>query len=95
MNPEIFENPYSFGPGQIVVARFTNSGRVNQFVGKVIRRTKNDWKILAFTSPYESEAPGRIFSVATHESRIYSSNNRIVRLANEQEQLIPEPEARR
>jgi hypothetical protein len=70
-----------FEVGQQVICRFTNSGHVNQFVGVIEGRTKNYWKVKAATSPYENEAPGRVFHIATLESRIYSANNRIVGIA--------------
>ena len=65
--------------GQRVLARFTNCNRILQFEGIVRGRTKNYWKVESLTSPYENEKPGRIFHIATLESRIYSANNRILR----------------
>ena len=71
-------NPEPFQVGQIVIARFTNSGSIRQFEGVVLGRTKNYWKVKAITTPYENEQPGRIYHIATPASRIYSLNNRIV-----------------
>ena len=61
--------------GDIVIARFTNSGWVRKFRGEVVGRTKNDWKVKAITSPYEGEEPGRIFKIAASGSRLHSANN--------------------
>jgi hypothetical protein len=71
MNP----NLDNFEVGEEVIARFTNSGRIREFRGKVLGRTKNYWKVEALTTPYENEQPGRMYHIATLESRIYSANN--------------------
>jgi hypothetical protein len=68
--------------GQRVVARFTNSGRVIQFVGKIVGKTKNYWKIKAITRAYENDPLDRVFHIATLRSRIYSANN-CIRCAHE------------
>jgi hypothetical protein len=47
----------NFEVGQVVTARFTNSGRVNQFTGRIVGKTKNYWKVESITSPYENEQP--------------------------------------
>lgn len=76
-------NNDEFQVGQTVICRFTNSGYVRQFVGIIEGKTKNYWKVKSVTSPYaeQGEQPGRVFHIATLVSRIYSANNRIVRLA--------------
>lgn len=71
----------NFEVGQVVIASFTNCGYIRRFKGEVVGKTKNYWKIKAIESPYENEEPGRVFHVATLESRIYSANNRILCLA--------------
>jgi hypothetical protein len=68
----------NFEIGQQVRARFTNSHRVFEFTGKIVGKTKNYWKVEAVTSPYPQEQPGRVFHIATLESRTYSPNNKIV-----------------
>lgn len=72
----------NFEIGQVVLARFTNCHHVHEFVGEIVGKTKNYWKIKAVTSPYASqgEAPGRVFQIATLASRIYSVNNSIQRV---------------
>jgi hypothetical protein len=77
MNP----NTDNYPVGQIVLARFTNSGGVHEFKGEIVGRTKNYWKVKAITSPYQNEQPGRVFHIATLRSRIYSANNCIRSLA--------------
>ena len=77
MNPELD----TYEVGQHVVARFTNSGQAHQFLGRILGRTKNYWKVESITSPYDGEKPGRVFHIATLESRTYSVNNCIRRLA--------------
>lgn len=69
----------SFEVGQMVIARFTNSGRVYQFKGVIAGKTKNYWKVLSITPPYEGEELGREFRIETLASRRYSANNCIVR----------------
>jgi hypothetical protein len=76
MNTEIYT------VGDIVTARFTNSGRIREFRGLIVGKTKNYWKVQAITSPYAGEAPGRVFHVYTPEARQYSANNRIVGFAD-------------
>lgn len=65
----------NFRIGQEVFARFTNSGRIYQFRGTIVGKTKNYWKVEAIVSPYPDEKPGRIFHIATLASRQYSANN--------------------
>ena len=67
--------PEGVDVGDIVDARFTNSGYVRKFRGEIVGRTKNDWKVRAITSPYPDEAPGRIFKIAAAGSRTHSANN--------------------
>ena len=71
-------NPESYTVGEEIIARFTNSGRILEFKGRIVGQTKNYWKVEAITSPYTQEQPGRVFPIATVRSRIYSANNRIV-----------------
>lgn len=74
----------NFAVGQEVIARFTNSGRINEFKGRIVGRTKNYWKVEAIESPYadQGEQPGRVYHIATLESRIYSANNCIREAVN-------------
>ena len=65
--------------GDIVIARFTNSGQIKEFRGRLVGVTKNYWKIESLEPIWPNAAPGRAFRIATIESRIYSANNRIVR----------------
>lgn len=74
-------NTDNFEIGKIVIARFTNSGHVYEFPGEIVGKTKNYWKVKSIISPYETEAAGRVFHIATLRSRTYSQNNRIVKLA--------------
>lgn len=71
--------------GDLVIARFTNSGRQHEFTGRILGRTKNYWKIESLTAPYadQGEQPGRVFHIATLEARTYSSNNSIRRLVGD------------
>jgi hypothetical protein len=70
-----------FETGQVVIARFTNCHRYHEFRGEVVGKTKNYWKVKSLESVYEGEAPGRVFHIETLESRKYSQNNCIVRVA--------------
>jgi hypothetical protein len=72
-----------FTIGDLVTVRFTNSHRQFEFVGRVVGKTKNYWKIEAVTSPYPQEQPGRVFHIPTSESRTYSANNCIAGFAPE------------
>jgi hypothetical protein len=74
-----------FEIGTTVVARFTNSGYAYEFTGIVVGKTKNYWKVKSTVSPYPTEAPGRVFHIATLQSRTYSPNNQIVKLAPREE----------
>jgi hypothetical protein len=76
-------NTDNFAVDQVVACRFTNSHRILGFTGKIVGKTKNYWKVESITTPYEGEAPGRIFHVATIGSRKYSANNCIVALMEE------------
>lgn len=67
--------------GDVVVARFTNSGHVVQFVGRIAGETKNYWKVVSTEDGVQGWPAGHLFHVATVASRIYSDNNRIVQLA--------------
>lgn len=69
--------PEGVDVGDVVDARFTNSGYVRKFRGEIVGRTKNDWKVRAITSPYadQGEAPGRVYKIAAAGSRTYSPNN--------------------
>ena len=71
----------AFEIGQTVIARFTNSNRVVEFVGRIIGKTKNYWKVESIEDGVQGWPAGRMFHVATLGSRIYSNNNRIVRLS--------------
>jgi hypothetical protein len=70
-----------FKINDLVIARFTNSHRQFEFIGKVVGKTKNYWKVQAIISPYPQEQPGRVFQIATSASRIYSVNNCIAGFA--------------
>ena len=69
-----------FAVGDVVRARFTNSGYIREFTGRIVGKTKNYWKVEAIISPYasEGEQPGRVFHVFTAAAKQYSANNRIV-----------------
>jgi hypothetical protein len=69
-----------FAVGDTVRCRFTNSGYIREFTGRIMGKTKNYWKVEALTSPYASqgELPGRVFHVFTAQAKQYSANNRIV-----------------
>jgi len=67
----------------LVFARFTNSGNVYRFMGRIVGKTKNYWKVEALESPYANDAPNRVFHIATLGSRTYSANNCIVRLVGD------------
>jgi hypothetical protein len=75
------DEPYQ--DGDIVIARFTNSGRIKAFRGRVVGRTKNYWKVESLESVWPGEAPGRVFHIATAAARQYSANNRIAGWAEE------------
>jgi hypothetical protein len=66
-----------FAVGDTVRARFTNSGYVREFTGRIVGKTKNYWKVEAIVSPYasEGELPGRVFHVFTCAAKQYSANN--------------------
>jgi hypothetical protein len=77
-NPDRF-----FAVGQTVLARFTNDGRVLEFTGEIISRTRRCWLVKAsLTSPYPNEELGRVFRIATIQSELFSEKNCIVRLAD-------------
>jgi hypothetical protein len=65
--------------GQTVEARFTNSGRFLQFPGIIVGETTRYWKIESIISPWEGEAPGRVFHIWKLGTRNYSANNCIVK----------------
>src|SRR2546426_12104191 len=69
--------------GDIVIARFTNSGQIKEFRGRIKGVTKNYWKIESMEPVWPNEAPGRVFRIATIFARNYSANNRIVKRAEE------------
>jgi len=69
--------------GDIVIARFTNSGQIKEFRGRIKGVTKNYWKIESLEPVWPNEAPGRVFRIATIFARNYSANNRIVKRAEE------------
>lgn len=52
------------------------------FVGVIVGRTKNDWKVKSLTSPYadQGEQAGRVFYIPTASSRKFSANNRILKV---------------
>lgn len=64
--------------GDTVRASFTNTGRVKVFKGCIVGKTKNYWKVESLVPVWPGEAAGRVFQIATFESRIWSANNRIV-----------------
>jgi hypothetical protein len=73
----------NFETGDIVMARFTNCGHFHEFRGEVVGRTKNYWKVKCLENFRRSslgakevcEEIGRVFQIATMESRTYSANN--------------------
>ena len=68
----------NFNIGDEVEASFTNTGRILRFKGRIIGRTKNYWKVESLVSVWPGEDAGRMFHIATMESRIWSVNNRIL-----------------
>lgn len=64
--------------GDTVLASFTNTGHVKVFEGRIVGKTKNYWKVESLAPVWAGEAAGRVFQIATFESRIWSANNRIV-----------------
>lgn len=69
-----------FAVGDTVRCRFTNSGYIREFTGRIVGKTKNYWKVESIVSPYadQGEQPGRVFHVFTCAAKQYSANNRIV-----------------
>lgn len=67
-----------FVTGLKVLARFTNAGSQYEFVGRIVGKTKNYYKVESITSPYKEEAPGRMFRIPTPISKKYSADNCIV-----------------
>lgn len=71
------QNPEGLSIGDECIARFTNSYCVLEFLGVIVGRTTQDWKVRATTSPWPGEEPGRIFKIPAAGSRKWSANNRV------------------
>jgi hypothetical protein len=75
-----------FQIGDTVRARFTNSGYLREFTGRIVGEAKNFWKVESITSPYadQGEQPGRVFHIFKPRAKQYSANNRIAEKISEQ-----------
>ena len=71
-------SPEPYQVGDVVVARFTNSGRVLEITGEIVDRTLNAWKVYA-PSPYPNDDRVQAWPIPCAGRPRYSPNNSVIR----------------